>query len=81
MRHFEVTIPRYIKIIRREWPNGLRDWLRDFFSQWTGGKKKLRLEKPTVNISKGTISKNKKLRRGTLREKLKLDLYFIYRKH
>ena len=41
----------------------------------------MRLEKPAVNISKLTGGKNEKPRRGTLHEKLWLDLYFVYRKH
>ena len=41
----------------------------------------MQLEKPTVNISKLTGGKNEKPRRGTLHEKLWLDLYFVYRKH
>ena len=44
-------------------------------------KMKMRLEKPIVNISKLTGGKNEKPRRGTLHEKLWLDLYFVYRKH
>ena len=42
---------------------------------------KIRLEKPAVNILKLTGDKNKKSRRGALHEKLRLDLYFVYRKH
>ena len=42
---------------------------------------KMRLEKPTVNISKLTGGKNEKPRRGTLHEKRWLDLYFVYSKH
>ena len=42
---------------------------------------KIRPEKPTVNISKLTGGKNEKARRGTLHEKLWLDLYFVYWKH
>ena len=42
---------------------------------------KLRLEKPEVNISKLSGGKNEKARRGALLEKLRLDLYFVYRKH
>ena len=38
---------------------------------------KIRLEKPAVNISKLTGGKNEKARRGTLHEKLRLDLYFF----
>ena len=53
----------------------------DFLSQWTRRKMKIRLEKPAVNISKFTGGKNEKLRRVALREKLQLDLYFIYSKH
>ena len=41
----------------------------------------IRLEKPAVNISKFAGGKNEKLRRVALREKLQLDLYFIYSKH
>ena len=49
----------------------------DFFSQWTRemrGKMKIRIEKPAVNISNLTGGKNKKARRRTLHEKLRLDL-------
>ena len=42
---------------------------------------KIRLEKLAVNISKLTGGKNEKPRRGALHEKLRLDLYFVYRKH
>ena len=42
---------------------------------------KIRLEKPAMNISKFTGGKNDKPRRGALHEKLRLDLYFAYRKH
>ena len=42
---------------------------------------KLRLEKPEVNISKLSGGKNEKARRGALYKKLRLDLYFVYRKH
>ena len=38
---------------------------------------KIRLEKPAVNISNVTGGKNGKARRGALREKLRLDLYFF----
>ena len=41
---------------------------------------KIRLEKPAVNISKLTGGKNEKPRWGALHEKLRLDLYFVYRK-
>ena len=40
----------------------------------------IRLEKPAVNILKLTGGKNEKARRGTLHEKLRSDLYFVYRK-
>ena len=41
---------------------------------------KIRLEKPSVNISNLTGGKNEKARRGALHEKLRLDLYiFFYR--
>ena len=46
-----------------------------------GGKRKIRLEKPVAKNSKFTGGKNGKPRRGILREKIDLDLYFIYRKH
>ena len=52
--------------------------LSDFFSQWTRGKMKIRLEKPAVNISNLTGSKNEKARRGALHEKLRLDLFFFF---
>ena len=42
-----------------------------------GGKIKIRLEKPAVNISELTGHKNEKARRGALNEKLRLDLYFV----
>ena len=42
---------------------------------------KIGLEKLAVNISKLMEGKNEKARRGTLHEKLWLDLYFVYRKH
>ena len=42
---------------------------------------KIRLEKLAVNISKLTGDKNEKPRRGALLGKLRLDLYFVYRKH
>ena len=51
----------------------------NFFSQWTRGKIKIRLEKPAVNISDLTGGKNEKARRGALHEKIRLDLYFSYR--
>ena len=38
---------------------------------------KIRLEKPSVNISNLTCGKNEKARRGALHEKLLLDLYFL----
>ena len=38
---------------------------------------KIRLEKPAVNILNLTGGKNGKARRGSLREKLRLDLYFF----
>ena len=41
----------------------------------------IRLEKLALNISKLTGSKNEKPRRGALHEKLRLNLYFVYRKH
>ena len=41
---------------------------------------KIRLEKPAVNISKLTGGKNEKPKWGALHEKLRLDLYFVYRK-
>ena len=41
----------------------------------------IQLEKPAVNISKLTGGKNEKSRLGALHEKLRLDLYFVYRKH
>ena len=53
----------------------------NFFSQSTGGKIKIRLEKRAVNISKITGGKTEKFRRGPLHEKLRLDLYFVYKKH
>ena len=46
-----------------------------------GGKMKIRLEKPAVNISKLTGCKNEKARGGALHEKLRLDLYFVYWKY
>ena len=39
------------------------------------------LEKPAVNISKLTGGKNEKARWGALKKKLRLDLYFVYRKY
>ena len=39
------------------------------------------LEKPAVNISKLTGGKNEKARRGASHENLRLDSYFVYRKH
>ena len=42
---------------------------------------KIRLEKLAVNISKFTGGKNEKPRPGALHVKLRLDLYFVYRKH
>ena len=41
---------------------------------------KIPIEKPPVNISKLAVGKNKKARRGAMHEKLRLDLYFVYRK-
>ena len=41
----------------------------------------IRLEKPAVNILKLTCGKNEKARRGALHEKLRSDLYFVYRKY
>ena len=41
----------------------------------------IRLEKPAVNILKLTGGKNEKARRGALHEKLRSDLYFVYRKY
>ena len=61
-------------------PDVFRGYIRleqsDFFSQWTRGKTKIRLEKPAVNISNPTGGKNEKARRGALHERLRLDLYF-----
>ena len=42
---------------------------------------RIRLEKPAVDIWKLTGGKNEKARRRALHEKLRLDLYFVYRKH
>ena len=42
---------------------------------------KIRLVKSAMNISKLTGDKNEKARRWALHEKLRLDLYFVYRKH
>ena len=42
---------------------------------------KIRLEKPAVNISKLTSGKNEKARWEALHEKLREDLYLVYRKH
>ena len=42
---------------------------------------KIREEKPVAKISKLIDGKNGKPRRGILRKKLHLDLYFVYRKH
>ena len=42
---------------------------------------KIRLEKPAVNISKLVSDKNKKARWEALHEKLRADLYLVYRKH
>ena len=39
---------------------------------------KIRLEKPSVNISNLTGGKNEKARRGALHEKLRLDLYIFF---
>ena len=41
----------------------------------------MRLQKLAVNILKLTGGKNEKTRRGALHEKLRLDLYFVYRKN
>ena len=41
---------------------------------------KIRLEKPIVNNYKVYSNKNRKPRWGFLREKVYLDLYFVYRK-
>ena len=41
---------------------------------------KIRLEKPAMNISEVTGSKNEKARRGALHQKRRLELYFVYRK-
>ena len=38
---------------------------------------KIPLEKPAVNISKPTVGKNKKARRGAMHEKLRLDLFCL----
>ena len=38
---------------------------------------KIRLEKPAVNISKPTGGKNEKPRRGTLHEKLRLNINIL----
>ena len=42
---------------------------------------RIRLEKPAVDIWKLMGGKNEKARRRALHEKLRLDLYFVYRKH
>ena len=42
---------------------------------------KIRVEKPAANISKLTGGKNEKSRQGASHEKLRLDLYFVYKKH
>ena len=49
--HFEL-LSRLSSISR----NPRLEW-SDFFSQWTGGKMKIRLEKAAVNISKLTVGK------------------------
>ena len=59
----------------------IRQEQSDFFGQRTGGKIKIGLEKPAMNISKLTRGKSEKPRWGALHEKLWLDLYFVYRKH
>ena len=41
---------------------------------------KIRLEKPAVSIANLRGGKNEKARRGALHEKLRLHLYFFYRK-
>ena len=41
----------------------------------------IRLGKPVVNNFKVCKWQNEKPRRGVLREKLYLDLHFVYRKH
>ena len=42
---------------------------------------KIRPEKPAMNISKLTGGKNEKASREALHKKLRLDLYFVYRKY
>ena len=42
---------------------------------------KIRIEKTARNISKLTDGKNEKARRGAVHRKLRLDLYFVYRKY
>ena len=71
------AVPKFAK---NSYSSKLVKTVADFFSQWTGGKMKIRLEKPAVNISKLTGSKNEKARRRALHEKLRIDLYFVYRK-
>ena len=53
------------KKLRNMFPNNLQMSRLEqphFFSQWTGGKMKIRLEKHAVNISKLTGGKNEKAR-------------------
>ena len=42
---------------------------------------KIRLGKPAANNFKAYRGKNEIAKRGTLHEKLRLDLYFAYRKY
>ena len=49
----------------------------DFFSQWTRGNMKIRLEKPVMNISNLTGGKNEKARPGPLHEKLRLNCILV----
>ena len=42
---------------------------------------KIRLDKPAANNFKAYRGKNEIAKRGTLHEKLRLDLYFAYRKY
>ena len=58
----------FISVILTKWNFKPADILEysDFFSQWTGGKMKIWLEKSAVNISKLTGGKNEKARQRAL---------------
>ena len=86
MSKLPIQDPQLAKTVENPFCNGINlDIIRleqsDFFSQWTEGKMKIRLEKPAVNNFKVYAQQNEKPGWWVLCEKLQLDFYFVYRKH